>query len=68
MEPMTFNLDMSSGNSAFEPNVCTSEVVRILREVADAVESGRDSGAAKDINGNTVGHWYYGQSEKEEIE
>lgn len=34
-------------------------IARMLREVADRVEHGYESGIVKDINGNTVGDWEF---------
>lgn len=34
-----------------------AEVARILRDVADRIESGEEYGTCMDINGNAVGDW-----------
>ena len=34
-----------------------AEVARILREIADDLDNGKDGGPCIDINGNTVGRW-----------
>lgn len=52
-----FTLDMETGNSAFEGNR-TGEIARILRQLADVVESEGDEFqgiALLDDNGNIVG-------------
>ena len=58
-----FNLSFRTGNAAFydqyngedyEPQY---EVGRILREVAEKVESGWDRGSIADINGNKIGEF-----------
>ena len=51
-----FSLEIESGNDAFQEDP-TSEVSRILCEIAGKIDSGRFHGACKDINGNTVGRW-----------
>lgn len=54
---MKFVLNIDCGNAAFDPDP-VPEVARILREVADRLESGafpRNSVNVRDINGNTVG-------------
>jgi hypothetical protein len=55
-----FKLEFATDNAAFgdDPGAeLGTEVARILRAVADEVESGVTSGVAKDYNGNTVGAW-----------
>lgn len=51
-----FNLIIATGNAAFE-DMPREEVARILRSVADQLESGREGGFTRDINGNSVGTW-----------
>jgi hypothetical protein len=62
---MMFTLTIKTGNAAFEDNEA-SEITRILREIANDIESrtrfiGRGdttlTGTCRDINGNTVGKW-----------
>jgi CBS domain-containing protein len=43
-------------NAAFEDDPL-EEVARILRAVADRIESGNDEGPVRDENGNTVGRF-----------
>lgn len=47
------------GNDAFSGDRGV-EVARLLREVADQVEWGRESGVLMDVNGNSVGEWGFG--------
>ena len=55
-----FNLQIVElGNAAFDDAGCNAEVARILREVADKMDSGSTDGAAWDINGNRVGSYSY---------
>lgn len=62
---MTFRLTIKTGNAAFgERDTDTRdfdrrrEIVRILRAVADRMESRDESfGSIQDINGNTVGNF-----------
>lgn len=52
-----FNLNISSGNAAFQEDA-TGEVSRILCEIAGQIDNGRDHGSCQDINGNSVGKWW----------
>ena len=48
----TFNCD----NSAFQGYNEQHEIARILRDIADKIETyGTENGTTQDINGNTVG-------------
>jgi len=49
---MTLKIRFETDNAAFED---TTEIGRILREVAAQFDEGRASGSIRDINGNTVG-------------
>lgn len=51
-----FTLMVKTDTAAFED---PGELGRIMREVANRVRyvEGELSGVARDINGNTVGHW-----------
>ena len=52
-----FALTIHTGTDAFKPDP-TGELVRILREVADQIEAGREYGKSvpvHDVNGNHVG-------------
>jgi hypothetical protein len=57
----TFELVFSTGNDAFEGEAGEAEVVRILRQAADALEGNtwNTSGPnrIRDINGARVGYW-----------
>lgn len=50
-----FNVD----NSAFEGTEGRFETSRILKEIADKIESGLNSGNIRDINGNTIGKFFH---------
>lgn len=50
------NLDIKSGNAAFQDDP-TSEVSRILCDIAGKIDSGRCYGSCIDLYGNTVGKW-----------
>lgn len=52
-----FTLRMETDNAAFGENITDNqyEVARILRELADRLEEGEDSGWIRDVNGNKVG-------------
>lgn len=54
---MKFVTKVVCDNAAFENNVGV-ELARILREMADAVENGAQSGSIRDINGNYVANFY----------
>jgi hypothetical protein len=49
---LTINLD----NDAFTGKKGLGELARLLRVVADRIESGKTSGKVQDVNGNTVGN------------
>ena len=53
-----FKAEFSTNNAAFDDMPAT-ESARILRQIADNIESGAQlgGGAIRDANGNTVGHW-----------
>lgn len=51
-----FILNINTDNAAFEGDA-SYEIVRILSDVADSVQSGYTSGICRDINGNKVGTW-----------
>jgi hypothetical protein len=54
-------------NEAFRDNE-TEETVRILRDIAKKIESGRVDGAVMDLNGNKIGTWDYCEEfEPEEV-
>lgn len=50
-----FKIEIDTGNAAFEDEGKGYEIARILRDIADKVENGAESGIARDINGNKVG-------------
>lgn len=54
-----FEVKIQTGNAAFGEDRYEkgAEIARILREVADAVESGSSYGTCIDYNGNRVGTW-----------
>lgn len=56
-----FQLQVHTSNSAFENE--SAEVARILRELAERVESGRTSGRVFDLNGNACGNWAFDAKE-----
>lgn len=62
-----FKLEITTANAAFDEieGDAGAEVARILRELAERVESGLptgDTATVRDANGNAVGEWRY-QSE-----
>ncbi len=54
---MTAKIEFETDNAAFEDGY--SEVVAILREVADKIENGVTDGQIRDTNGNKVGKYEY---------
>lgn len=54
-----FKVEFATDNAAFEGGNRVSEAARILREIADKMESGAQIGGGRvhDLNGNHVGHW-----------
>ncbi len=53
---MRFYLRIGGQDEALVANG-TAETIRILREVADLIESGKRDGFCRDINGNSCGAW-----------
>ena len=49
-------IEFNTDNAAFED--LQSESVRILRDIAKKIESGKVAGKIVDINGNTCGTWW----------
>jgi hypothetical protein len=47
------------GNAAFDDGNKEAEIARILRELADKIEAGREPESLMDINGNLVGRVNY---------
>jgi hypothetical protein len=57
-ESIQFRLQIACDNAAFEDDNMTTELARILRDVARRLEAGEDCGSfvnVRDINGNVVG-------------
>ena len=52
-----FRLTFETDNAAFEADLKSEEIARILRAIADKVEDNRDGGKVMDSNGNAVGSW-----------
>lgn len=53
-----FSADFQSGNAAFGENPA-EEMARILRDIAERIEQGQENGKARDINGNSIGSWWF---------
>jgi hypothetical protein len=58
-----FSLTIASNNEAFSEGNGPVEVARILRETADKLESDRFDGRLADVNGNTVGEFFYSENQ-----
>ena len=54
---MSFKININTDNAAFEDGY--SEVVHILRKIADDIERGETEGGIMDILGNKVGKYEY---------
>lgn len=54
----TFHVEIRTDNAAFDDDANT-EVARILRGIADALEEGAREGLARDANGADVGRYSY---------
>lgn len=51
-----FKIEFETDNSAFEDGG-SYEVARVLKDIADAVESGITHDCIMDYNGNVIGAW-----------
>jgi hypothetical protein len=56
---MKFKMSVELDNDAFAESLAT-ELIRILREVAEGVKLGRFDAQCLDLNGNSVGQWVVG--------
>lgn len=64
----SLKIEFDSDNAAFEDDA-QGETVRILRNIAKKIESGRTGEqAVHDINGNRIGEWFFEVSEDDEEE
>jgi hypothetical protein len=52
-----FKIKFSTDNAAFQDGNRNSETWRILREIADKLANGDESGYVRDVNGNSIGKW-----------
>ena len=53
-----FILKFSTDNAAFDGDLRTEEIARILRQIADRIEGEcREGGRIYDQNGNGIGTW-----------
>ena len=51
-----FDLNLNSGNAAFEPATAATELARILRRLADTIENEfQGAFTLRDVNGNACG-------------
>ena len=63
---LKFKAEIESGSSAFANGNGGAEVARILRRLADRIESTNDGGATLyDVNGNNCGWWALADDEEE---
>jgi len=61
MTSVRFTLTLESSNVAFDEGDGTVEVARILRETAAKLEADKFDGRLADVNGNTVGDFFYSE-------
>lgn len=58
-----FKVYINTDNAAFDteenPDGERLEVARILRDIANKLENGKEDGVAHDVNGNRVGEWSF---------
>jgi hypothetical protein len=54
---MGFQLEIKTGNAAFEGDLWSEEVAHILRKTAKLIEAGFAEGVIHDTNGNKVGYF-----------
>jgi len=52
-----FTVQFKTQNAAFQQGRETSEIKRILEDIADKMARGFGGGKIIDVNGNTVGSW-----------
>ena len=57
---MPLTVRIKTDNAAFQGDSLGPELARILREIAEKLEGGRDGGPVMDANGNRVGAWSMG--------
>lgn len=50
-----FTVKFETDNAAFEDENMRYETARILREIAERIETGMQYGPVRDANGNTIG-------------
>lgn len=62
---LKFKLEIACDTSAFEDDP-TREVIRILEELFAHLRRGRDEGPLRDVNGNTVGQFSFGELDQKE--
>ena len=57
MDSTFFIEPIPHSTAAFEDGNRAPEMARILRDIANKVEGGRQAGTIRDINGNRLGEW-----------
>ncbi len=57
----SFKIEFDTNNAAFteDEGDLALETARLLRETADSVEAGKQSGSVIDLNGNRVGYYRF---------
>lgn len=55
-----------SDNAAFQGGNARAETVRILRHIANLIESEQEGSKVLDANGNSIGDWWYDEEDVDE--
>lgn len=66
-----FSIHFEVENAAFydeDKHAPATEVAQILEEVARKVENGYTGGKVQDMNGNTIGEWFFEVEDEEDEE
>ena len=62
-----FQLTFTTHSKAFSDGNKGFQAARLLREVADDVENGREAGIIRDTRGSIVGDWHLKESESASV-
>ena len=57
---MKFSIEFDTDNAAFD-DAPVMEIREVLRRVFYAAHQGETEGICRDTNGNTIGHWSWGE-------
>lgn len=62
MTTKVFVISLNCDNAAYEGESCAESVAENLREVADKILQGSESGHVQDYNGNIVGKYFFAKA------